>query len=73
MKSFLHKKTENPIEQRVFRFLYLVQMAGLEPARALCPHEPESCAYANSATSANAAFGMPIYCKQHFKKCQDFS
>ena len=27
--------------------------AGLEPAQAICPHEPESCASANSATPAN--------------------
>ena len=29
-----------------------MQLAGLEPARAQCSHEPESCAYANSATTA---------------------
>gem|GEM_PF-3583849 len=29
--------------------------AGLEPAQAICPHEPESCASANSATPAESS------------------
>ena len=43
-----HKKASS------FR-LRLMQLAGLEPAPSYPGHEPESCAYANSATTADTS------------------
>ena len=50
------KQTMNYIIKQktvLLRLLELVQMTGVEPAR-VAPHDPESCASANFATSANA-------------------
>lgn len=45
-KAIKNRELSNPI-----RTLGMVRITGLEPAR-LSPHEPESCASANSAISA---------------------
>ena len=48
-----NKKTERHTEPfKSCKNTRLVRITGLEPAR-LSPHEPESCASANSAISAN--------------------
>lgn len=41
-------KEKDPCKTKVCK----LQLGGLEPPPALCGHEPESCAYANSATTA---------------------
>ena len=68
---FLNRKAAAP-------FSSLMQLAGLEPARALCSHEPESCAYANSATTAHrCTFNSCFLCNVDYitilpKSCQYF-
>lgn len=47
------KKAAKPITASATCEQQKMQMRGLEPLPTLHGHEPESCAYANSATSAN--------------------